>query len=435
MKALTVTASILLGALVLVVGWLALFPGPGGDPVVSVAVSPPPPPPKQAPRLQPTPAAQPPADLPAGFGITASPPVPPPQAVPSPVPTTPQPQSAPPSPPPAQQQAGPAPPGAPAPNTQQTAAVPAPQAPQTPLPSPPDTETAAITLVSAPDPALVEESQYGPLPKVAQDGRRPLDVYARPSKYAGGINKKTPPRVAVLVDGLGMSDGATTDAIKGLPAPFSVAYGAYGRNLQDWVVKARDAGHEVILQVPLEPVDYPTNDPGPHTLLTTLPPEENMKRLQWLMSRFTGYVGVTNLMGAKFESDAKAIVPVFEELKARGLLFIDDGTARTAIAAEKSAAATPNTPPSGPASEKVARAIGLDYAIADLQIDATPSPDDIAKALNQLEAIAKQRGVAIGVASGKPATVKQLAQWAGQLQSRGVILIPVSAAIRSQRQS
>ncbi len=263
----------------------------------------------------------------------------------------------------------------------------------------------------------MEESQYGPLPKVAQDGRRPLEVYARPSKYAAGVTAKTPPRIAVLIDGLGLSDGTTADAIKGLPAPFSVAYGAYGRNIQEWVVKARDAGHEVLLQIPLEPVDYPTNDPGPHTLLTTLPPEENMKRLQWLMSRFTGYVGVTNLMGGKFETAQNSLVPVLEELKARGLLYVDDGTVPTSTAG------------------KISATLGLDYAMANVQIDALPAEGDIAKALTQLEALAKERGFAIGVASAKPATVKQLAQWAGQLQSKGFVLIPVSAAIRSQRQS
>ncbi len=143
-----------------------------------------------------------------------------------------------------------------------------------------------------------------------------------------------PPRIAVLINGMGLSDAATAEAIKGLPAPFSVAYGAYGRNLQDWVTKARAAGHEVLLQIPLEPADYPTNDPGPHTLLTTLPPDENMKRLQWLMSRFTGYVGVTNLMGAKFEVSQESFLPVLEELKARGLMFVDDGSVQHSTAGQ-----------------------------------------------------------------------------------------------------
>jgi polysaccharide deacetylase 2 family uncharacterized protein YibQ len=122
-------------------------------------------------------------------------------------------------------------------------------------------------------------------------------------------------------------------------------------------------------------------------------------------------------MGAKFETAQNSLVPVLEELKARGLLYVDDGTVQASAAG------------------KVAATLGLDYAMANVQIDALPSPDDIAKALAQLEAVAKERGIAIGVASAKPATIKQLAQWAGQLQSKGFILIPVSAAIRSQRQS
>jgi polysaccharide deacetylase 2 family uncharacterized protein YibQ len=294
---------------------------------------------------------------------------------------------------------------------QQTAAVPPP-----PLPPPPESETALITLVQVPVAELVEDSQYGPLPKIAADGRRPIDVYARPSKYAVKAADQ-PPRIALLINGMGMSDAATADAIKGLPAPVSVAYGAYGRNLQDWVTKTRAAGHEVLLQIPLEPQDYPTNDPGPHTLLTSLPPEENMKRLQWLMSRFTGYVGITNLMGAKFETTQDSFLPVLEEVKARGLMFVDDGTTQNS------------------AGGQIAGTIGLEYGTGDVDIDSVPSPDSIAKALAHLESLAKERGSAIGVASAKPATIKQLAQWASQLQGKGLVLIPVSAAVRSQRQS
>ena len=416
MKALTVTASIVLAALVLGIGWLALFPGSdAGGSVVTVAV-PQPPPPKPAPPAPPAQAPGSSIDLPPGFGLAGSPPAHPPEGSPA------QPQSAPPSPPAPQQQATAEPAsqakGAPvAPDVQQTAAVPAPPSPAVALPQPPDSETASITLVSVPVPELVEESQYGPLPKVAQDGRRPLEVYARPSRYAAKAVVGEPPRIAVLVNGMGLSDAATVEAIKGLPAPISVAYGAYGRNLQEWVIKTRAAGHEVLLQIPLEPADYPTNDPGPHTLLTTLPPEENMKRLQWLMSRFTGYVGVTNLMGAKFESTQNALLPVLEEVKARGLLFVDDGSVQHSTAGQ------------------IAGALGLDYAGANVQIDAVQSPADIAKALAHLEALAKERGIAIGVASAKPATIKQLATWAEQLKGKGFVLIPVSAAVRSQRQS
>jgi polysaccharide deacetylase 2 family uncharacterized protein YibQ len=405
MKALTVTASILFAVLLLGIGWLAFFPGDAGDPVVTVAVSPPPPKP-----VEPPPSAQPAApgssiDLPPGFGIAPLRP----QSGQGGAPATQQQQAA------NQPQTGSPAPGQPA--TVQTVAIPAPPGPPPALPPPPEDETASITLVQVPVPELVEESQYGPLPKVATDGRRPIDVYARPSKYAEKAAPGEKPRIAVLINGMGLSDGVTAEAIKGLPAPISVAYGAYGRNLQDWVERARGAGHEVLLQVPLEPLDYPTNDPGPHTLLTTLPPEENMKRLQWLMSRFTGYVGVTNQMGAKFETTQASLTPMLEEIKARGLLFVDDGTVKDS------------------AGSQVAGTIGLDYAAAEVQIDAVPSPDDINKALARLEAVAKEKGSAIGVASAKPGTIKQISQWAGQLQGKGIVLIPVSAAIRSQRQS
>lgn len=416
MKALTVTASIVLSVLVVGIAWLFFFPGPdAGEPVVTLAVTPPP-----TPRLAPAPAEPQESgsgiDLPPGFGIAG------PSSAGPQLPDAPPalPQSAPgPAEVPQQQAAVPPAPQGPLPQTdfQQTAAMPAPPAPVAPLPQPPQSETASITLVSVPVPELVEESQYGPLPKVAPDGRRPLEVYARPSRYAAKASQGEAPRIAVLITGMGLSDSDTAEAIKGLPAPVSVAYGAYGRNLQDWVTKARAAGHEVLLQIPLEPVGYPQTDPGPHTLLTTLPPEENMKRLQWLMSRFTGYVGVTNLMGAKFEATQDALLPVLEELKARGLLFVDDGSVQQSTAGQ------------------IASTLGLDYAVANIQIDAVQSPGDIAKALTRLEALAKERGAAIGVASVKPATVKQLATWAGQLERRGIVLVPVSAAVRSQRQS
>ncbi|HAH64587.1 MAG TPA: hypothetical protein DCL72_03715 [Rhizobiales bacterium] len=269
----------------------------------------------------------------------------------------------------------------------------------------------------APVPELVEESQYGPLPKVAADGRRPLDVYARPSRYASATPTGGPPRIAVLITGLGFPDSPPGDVLKGLPATMSVSYGAYGRSLQDLVTKARAEGHEVLLQIPLEPNDYPKEDPGPHTLLTTLPPQENLKRLQWLMSRYTGYVGITNHMGAKFEAARDSLLPVLEEMKRRGLLFVDDGSSQQSAAGQ------------------IASTIGLDYSAVSVQIDAGASPADMAKQLAQLEALAKERGTAIGVAKAKPATVKQLADWAAKLEAKGFVLVPVSTVVRSQRQS
>ncbi len=412
MKALAVTASIVALVLVLGVAVLALFPGAdSGEPVAIFDIERTTAPESgqasgqaetvhtnETSETTPDRAGAPgELDVPPGFAITL------------PSPETPQGQ---PQPAPAPQQQS-----APAPQQQEGAPAAETGSPGASLPPQGlDGQTGSITLKPVPVAALVEESQYGPLPKIAADGRRPLDVYARPSRAPATVGAGGPARVALLVGGMGVPNNETNEVIKALPAPVSVAYGAYGRGLQDWVTKAREAGHEILLELPLEPQNYPKNDPGPHTLLTTLPPEENMKRLQWLMSRFTGYVGVTNHMGEKFHSTQEARQPVLKEIKERGLLYLDDGAAE------------------GSTAGRIAGALGLDYAVANIQIDAT-APGGIAKALDRLEALAKERGTAIGVATATPATVKQLVAWAEQLQSKGIVLVPVSAAVRAQRQS
>ncbi len=266
-------------------------------------------------------------------------------------------------------------------------------------------------LPEAPLPAVVEDSPYGPLPKVAADGSRPADVYARPSDYAsvqGG-----PPRVAVLLNGLGVPGASDGDIFKGLPPPVSIAFGAYGRGLQERVTKARTAGHEILLAVPLEPNNYPTIDPGPHVLLTTLPPKDNIKRLQWAMSRYAGYIGVTNYMGEKFQSDLGSVAPMFEELKRRGLLYLSDGTTDASV------------------TDRVATALQLEYDVADVRLDAGRIDGQLAK----LEAAAKENGTAIGVAKAALGTVKRIADWAGSLERKGLVLVPVSAAVRIKQQS
>lgn len=429
MKALAVATGIVFWTIVLGAIWLSFFPGSGGEPVAVL-------------QIEPSSGALPPAqsgdagsetsgavpatsgvELPPGFAVTdpAAQAAPVHEQAPTVLPgttvipstgvqtiTVPPPDAGqpPPGPQGALPQAGPG----------QAAQVQAPTqiAAADAAKMVPADEAGTIVLPPTPADGLVEESQYGPLPKVAADGRRPAETYARPSPYAVKAAAGEPARIAVLVNGLGLPDSPGGDVLKDLPAPVSVAYGAYARSVQDWVTQARAEGHEVLLQIPLEPENYPTVDPGPHTLLTTLPNEENLKRLQWLMSRYTGYVGVTNHMGAKFEATKDSFLPVLEELKRRGLLYVDDGTAQDSVAGE------------------IASVLGVDYSVANVQLDAGP---DVAKALAKLETTAREHGTAIGVAKAKPATIKQLAAWADTLEKRGFVLVPVSAAVRSQRQS
>jgi hypothetical protein len=285
--------------------------------------------------------------------------------------------------------------------------------PQSPLPR---AEGGEIRLPPVPQRALVETSRYGPLPRIATDGRRPSKIYARPSSKAKP-GPGQPARIAILISGMGLSEVATTQAIESLPGPITLAFGPYGRNLEGWVRRSRDAGHEVMLQIPLEPFDYPDNDPGPHTLLTSLPREENLKRLHWIMSRFTGYTGITNYMGAKFAAAQQSFLPILEEIKSRGLTYLDDGTAARSTAGQ------------------IARDLGLDYSVSHVVIDQERNSKEIDIALKKLETIAQEKGFAIGIGSSLPITIDRVSEWVGTLEAKGIKLIPVSAAIHNAQQS
>ena len=145
---------------------------------------------------------------------------------------------------------------------------------------------------------FVENTHYGAIPKIAPDGMRPFRLYAHPREMPAG--KDDAPRIAIIVGGLGISASGTADALAKLPAPVTLAIAPYGADLDDLAERAQAGNHEVLLQAPMEPFDYPDNDPGPQTLLTSLTPEQNIDRLHWLMSRFQGYVGIVSYMGARF---------------------------------------------------------------------------------------------------------------------------------------
>jgi uncharacterized protein len=274
---------------------------------------------------------------------------------------------------------------------------------EVPVPGPADSRRAPI------DPKLLETSRHGPIPKVAQDGTRPADSYARPLKTAqGGVPEG--PRVVIVVGGLGVGATSTMEAINKLPAPVTLAFTPYGNDIDRYVAQARSSNHEVLLQVPMEPFDYPDNDPGPQTLLSTLAGEQNVDRLHWLFSRFQGYVGVTNFMGARFTASEQAMAPVLREVARRGLIYVDDGSSPRSVA------------------NQIAGANNLPFAKTDVVIDAVSSPAEIDKSLARLETLARDRGIAVGYASALPVTIERIAAWAKAAQSRGIVLAPVSAA-------
>ncbi|MFB9953395.1 divergent polysaccharide deacetylase family protein [Rhizobium puerariae] len=258
-------------------------------------------------------------------------------------------------------------------------------------------------MAAQPNEALLEDSPYGRLPIVGPDGLRPMDQYARPWSGARGT------RVAIVVSGLGLSQTGTQRAIRELPPTVTLAFAASGNSLQRWMQEARRNGHEILIQVPLEPFDYPANDPGPGTLLTRNSGKENLRRLHEAMGKITNYTGIMNYLGGRYLADANALEPVFREISKRGLLFLDDGTSAQSK------------------TEIIAKTVEMPHVFGDVTLDGQLQSDAILKKLDELERIASRKGMAIGVASAFDESIDAIRQWSEKTSQRGIEIVGVSA--------
>ena len=230
--------------------------------------------------------------------------------------------------------------------------------------------------------------------------------YAQPRQLPA--NKKDSPLIAIVVGGLGISASGTADAFAKLPATVTFALAPHGADLEKLAERARADQHEILLQVPMEPFDYPDNDAGPQTLLTSLTSEQNIDRLHWLMSRFQGYVGLVNYMGARFTASEQGLTPVLRDAAQRGLIYVDDGSSARSVASQL--AGTHNLP----------------FAKTDVVLDTVPTPAEIDRALARLEMKARDSGFAVGFAVAQPATIARIADWAKKVEARGMFLVPIT---------
>jgi uncharacterized protein len=253
-----------------------------------------------------------------------------------------------------------------------------------------------------PDLALLEDGPFGPLPRIAPDGRRPFLAYALPFNLE---DKR--PKVAVLLVGLGLQR-KLVDAALSLPLPIGLQFSPYARDLPAMVAQARAAGHEVVLELPWEPAQDIASDPGRYRVLDA-GVDEHLKRLDWALAQASGYFALAgDAPGSSGDDQAAAVLDV---LARRGLALIELGDARLA---------------------PVAAAAGLPYASARHTIDQDPSVPAIDHALAALEAEALATGSALAIARGQPASLDRLRQWAATLEPKGLVLAPVSAVLIEQ---
>jgi len=268
--------------------------------------------------------------------------------------------------------------------------------------------------IPEPDPAMLRSTPLGKVPRVAGDGRRPMEYYARQTAATGVGDGR--PRVAVIVGGLGLDPALTEKAIDLLPADVSLAFAPYAKDLEFWTAKARRDGHEILIELPMESYGGDQRALGPAALLSSRSPSENLQRLDWLMSRFGGYFAATNYLGGRFSADADALAPVLEQLRDAGVAYIDD-TGAAARAASRSGA----------------RAAAVDRTIPP--VAAADGVAVIKRELAALEAAARRNGAALAKTYAAPATIEEIARWSARLEAEGLAAAPASYALRAQAAS
>jgi hypothetical protein len=262
----------------------------------------------------------------------------------------------------------------------------------------------AVAIEAVPlDVTLTEAGPFGQLPRIGPDGRRPFLEYARPFDF-----EDARPKVAILLLGLGLQ-AELFDAALALPGAISLQLSPYAPDLPTLVQRARRAGHEVLLDVPMEPADYPASDPGPHTLLAGSSPDENLERLNWLLARAPGYIAVAG-GGERFGASAQA-GDVLDVLARRGLALVEIGASQL---------------------QGAAAAAGLPYASAPRALEQAPSVRSIDDALAGLAAQALADGSALAALQSYPASLERLRLWAATLDDEGLVLAPVSAVLIEQ---
>lgn len=262
--------------------------------------------------------------------------------------------------------------------------------------------------VEAPPLASAAPALAPPLP--AQPSRVPKSVPAWQRFAVAVPAAEGRPMISIVIDDLGLDRPRTQRALD-LPAPLTVAFLPYARDLSGLATRARNAGHEILVHLPMEPESGEV-DPGPNALHVRQNKDEILRRLRWALDQVPFHVGANNHMGSLFTRNEAMMTLVLGEMKARGLLFLDSRT----------------TPQSR--GEDLARRFGVPSTSRNVFLDDEDSRAAIAAQIKETELQAKRRGFAVAIGHPRDATLEQLAAWLPRLRERGFILVPVSAIVR-----
>lgn len=277
-----------------------------------------------------------------------------------------------------------------------------------PLPSALPAPVAQHAPEAAPSPPVQAEAP----PVVAAPRLAPEETWRQNAVISA--TEPQAPMIAIVIDDMGVNRRGAEQALK-LPAPITLSFLPYAQGVAGFVKTARASGHEILVHVPMEPKG--AADPGPHALRVGQTADEIRANLIWDLGRFDGYVGVNNHMGSKFTADAEAMRPVMEELKTRGLMFLDSRTGPDTQAAN------------------IARAVGVPVLSRDVFLDNDDEGAKVEAQFSRLERLARKKGAAIAIGHPHPETLAILEKWIPEAKARGFILVPLTAILKHHQAS
>ncbi len=216
------------------------------------------------------------------------------------------------------------------------------------------------------------------------------------------------PMIAIVIDDLGI-DKKRTQAVIDIDVPLTLAFLPYPTQLLEQTTRAKEAGHELIIHMPMEPSNLEDNNPGPNALLVHNENDVNIKNLTESLNKFDGYIGINNHMGSRFTANYDAMGPILEVIKERGLLFLDSRTV------------------GGNVTKKLAGELALSMVTRDVFLDHYSDRARIDESLEKATQLALKKGTAIAIGHPKTHTIAALNDWVSSAEEAGVQIVPLSA--------
>ena len=259
---------------------------------------------------------------------------------------------------------------------------------------------------------LKKKPAFEIFPKEKTPAREPLAKIDIPKS----IPRPTPvpsgklPRVALIIDDLGY-DRKMADKFLGLDINLTFSILPHSPFQNKIARQANSKGLEIMLHMPMEPVEYPEVNPGPGTLLSSMTPDELINQLEENLNTMPGVKGINNHMGSKLTAESAQMYQIFSVLKHRGLFFVDSRTTSDSLC------------------KPSARLFQVPFAQRDVFIDHYQKPDFIRKQIKELIRIAKLNGEAVGILHPHSTTLQVLQEMLPYLKNQ-VHLVPASEVVR-----